>query len=389
MTGPQTEQAPAPMTRPRQEEIFAWLQLTNRCNLTCSYCYTESGPHPDGGQLPLSTAKDIVADIAAAGGRAVMMSGGEPTLYPDLIELLNYTCGVHGLMVTLVTNGTYLRPELVDTLARHSCTVQVSLDAVHEKGYKEARGRGRLPQALRGVDSLLDAGITVTLSAALTTVNQQWVRDIVMYAIDRGIQFVHFAPTYWKDGGPFQRSLFIDDLYPVLRELYELQKQHYMFVSIDLVEHLVLPVALGIQRKYYCHAMAGRTVEIASDGGVYACAAQRDIPEMKLGQLDGERRLLPIIEVNRASGGFPKIGADTIPECKTCEYRYICAGGCRAMTYLQAGDLDLRHPNCADLKRFIADIKQDLESGQLTDYVDFLKSQEAIDQSGDALLKMF
>ena len=389
MTGAQTSQTLAEVSPPRREEIFAWIQLTNRCNLSCTYCYTESGPQPDGGSLPLSTAKNIVADVAAAGGHAVMLSGGEPTLYPDLIELLDYTCGDEGLAVTLVTNGTYLRPELVDTLVRHSCTVQVSLDAVHEKGYKEARGRGRLPHALRGIDSLLDAGITVTLSAALTTVNQQWVRDIVMYAIDRGIQFVHFAPTHWKDGGPFERSLFIEDLYPVLHELYELQKQHYIFLSIDLIEHLVLPVALGIQRKYYCNAMAGRTVEIASDGGVYACAAQRDIPEMKLGQLGDERRLLPIIEVNRASEGFPQIGSDTIPECMSCEYRYICAGGCRAMTYHQAGSLDVRHPNCADLKRLIADIKRDIESGELADYVDFLRTQGSVDQSGDALLKMF
>lgn len=378
------------LQKSENQDFFAWIQLTNRCNLTCTYCYTESGPGSgSSGELPLDTAKQLVADVHEAGARAVMLSGGEPALYPGLVELIDYTCGEVGLKATLVTNGTYLKPELINALSRHDCTVQVSLDAVHGQGYKEARGRHKLPAALRGIDSLLEAGLTVTLSAALTTVNQRWVTEIVNFAIDRGIQFVHFAPTYWKDGGPFQKGLFIEDLYPVLHELYELQKRHYLFVSIDLVEHLVLPVALGIKREYYCHAMAGRTVEIAADGGVYACAAQRDIPEMKLGDVSGGRRLLPIVMENREQQRFPSIGAESIAECRTCEYRNICAGGCRAMTYHQSGSLDVKHPNCADLKRFIADIKHDLETGEIADYVEFLRAQTPSDPNQDALVKMF
>src|SRR5262245_1790033 len=371
-----------------QEPLYAWVQLTNRCNLRCSYCYTESGPTA-GGELSMDEAQRLLADVRAAGATTVMLSGGEPSAYPGIVDLVNFACAELGLRVTLVTNGTHVFPELLECLRRSQCTVQVSLDAVDELGYKQARGSPLLPQALRGIEALSKVGVPVTLSAALTTVNQSWVGRIVQFAIDHGIQFVHFAPTHWKDGGPFRQSLFIENLYPTLRELYELQKRNYLFVCIDLVEQLVIPVALGIQRKFYCNAMAGRTVEVSSDGSVYACAAQRSIPEMQLGRVSADQSLLQIIRDGRAAGRFPSLGAETIEECMTCEYRYICAGGCRAMTYHQSGALSLRHPNCADLKRLIGDIKNDLQTGELAEYVEFLRSRAPQDGNPDGLLKVF
>lgn len=371
------------------DSLFAWIQLTNRCNLSCVYCYTESGPDPSGAELPFEIAKQSLIDVKRAGAINVMLSGGEPAIYPRLIELIEYACEELELKITLVSNGTYLKPELVEALKKYQCVVQISLDAVDQQGYAAIRGKDILPKALAGIDTLLENEIEITLSSTLTTINQQYAKQIVEYAVDRGIQFVHFAPTHWKEGGPFRPNLFIHDLYSVLRDLYALQKKHYLYLSIDLIENLVVPVALGIKRKFYCNAMAGRTVEVASDGGVYFCAAQRDVDEMKMGSISNDRTLYQIIDEAKAKKSFPILGADTIEECLSCEYRYVCAGGCRAMTWHQAGGLNRKHPNCDDLKRFITDIKNDIQTGEISDYVDFLASTVPINDNPDGLLKYF
>ncbi|MFH9552864.1 radical SAM protein [Streptomyces sp. NPDC017435] len=374
--------------KPRGEPLFAWLQLTSGCNLSCSYCYTESSPQAAGGQLSLEQAQGILEDVKAAGGRGVQLSGGEPTIWPGLAALLDHAERL-GLRVALITNGTNIKPALVRQLARTEASVQVSLDAVTPQGYAAARGKNRLPAALRGIDLLLEAGVPVVLSSALTTVNAAWVGDLVEFARQRGIRGVHLAPSYWRDENALGKSLFIKDIYPVLRTLYDLQLDCYLELSIDMVEQLVLPIVLGFERHHYCNSMAGRNVEIAADGQVYACAALRDVPEMKLGDLSGGRRLLDVVSSNRAMGTFPDLGSETVAECRTCEYRTICAGGCRAATHHQTGDLQSRHPHCAGLKRFMGDVRADHAAGRIDDYVDFLGLAANFEETPDAMTKAF
>jgi radical SAM protein with 4Fe4S-binding SPASM domain len=369
--------------------VLGWVQLTNRCNLKCSYCYTESGPKAGGGELTLEEAESVLIDLQKSGARIVMLSGGEPTIYPHIEKLIEFACGELGLKITLVSNGTHLTPAVLSALQQHGCTVQVSLDAVDPKVYRGVRGNNLLSKALDGIELLREHDISLTLSATLTNTNKRYVGDIVRYALERDIQFVHLAPTHWKDGSPFQRNLFIEDLYPTLHELYELQKDNYLYICIDLIENLVLPVALGIRRQHYCNAMAGRTVEVASDGNAYFCAAQRDIPEMRIGSIKEGHSLFDLVAFARADGRFPNLGSDTIEECRSCDYRYICAGGCRAMTWHQTGGLHHKHPNCHDLKRFIARIKDDLASGDIADYAEFLRVRTEAKRGEDALLKYF
>ena len=71
---------------------FLWLELTNRCNLTCAHCYAESGPRPSRKDA-LTTAdyKRLLEEAAALGCRAVQFLGGEPTLHCGLPELITRT----------------------------------------------------------------------------------------------------------------------------------------------------------------------------------------------------------------------------------------------------------------------------------------------------------
>ncbi len=109
---------------------FLWLELTNVCNLHCTHCYAESGPHPDRADL-LSTAdfKRLLREAADIGCRAVQFIGGEATLHPGLPQLIAYARHLEYEFVEVYTNATRLPSALLACFVQHSVSLAVSIYA--------------------------------------------------------------------------------------------------------------------------------------------------------------------------------------------------------------------------------------------------------------------
>src|SRR5262249_9054930 len=104
--------------------IVAHWVVTFRCNLTCPFCYSESGPGREPGPHP-ETRLRIVERLAAWGVFEVALGGGEPTVHPDFPELLA-AIRAGGMGPNVTTNGTIHRPEVVAALAEHAGVVHLS-----------------------------------------------------------------------------------------------------------------------------------------------------------------------------------------------------------------------------------------------------------------------
>ncbi|MFD9338310.1 radical SAM protein, partial [Streptomyces sp. NPDC060028] len=93
---------------------FLWLELTNRCNLQCVHCYTESGPQT--GDIDRLTAADYLSVMTQAydlGCRKMQFIGGEPTLNPDFQRLLEASKEIGFEFVEVFTNLTHLDEKTV------------------------------------------------------------------------------------------------------------------------------------------------------------------------------------------------------------------------------------------------------------------------------------
>ena len=143
--------APVPSLR------YLELQLLHQCNLRCRHCYL--GP-PRPGWLPLEEAVGITREFAARGGLRLMISGGEPLLYPELPVFLTQTQGL-GLRRILLTNGTLLNPENACLLQVEE--VQVSLDG-WRTGHEALRGVGTFDQTLAGIQAAREAGLPISVA---------------------------------------------------------------------------------------------------------------------------------------------------------------------------------------------------------------------------------
>ena len=147
-----------------------WLYTNYDCNLQCDYCCVVSGPRADPRRLPADRIRALVDEAVAAGLERVFLTGGEPTLRPDLPELIEYI--TDRLPLTLLTNAMLLRGPRWERLrplveADRPIVFQVSLDSADPALHDAHRGRGAHSRALEGIQTLLATGARVRLAASL------------------------------------------------------------------------------------------------------------------------------------------------------------------------------------------------------------------------------
>lgn len=107
---------------------YIWLELTSRCNLECVHCYADSSPdRPLSEGMTRDDWREALHDAAALGCRAVQFIGGEPTVHPDLPELIEHARGAGYDDVSVYTNGTHLTPRLKAVFAANRVGLAFSI----------------------------------------------------------------------------------------------------------------------------------------------------------------------------------------------------------------------------------------------------------------------
>lgn len=149
---------PPPPLRP----LGVKLELTLRCNLVCSYCYTNSpqltrqGPH----ELSDDEWRKVIDEAIELGVIEAVLTGGEPFLRRDLAIELAESLSAAGVAVVFVTNGWFVDDALVAKLANlPGVQVNVSLDAFGPSEHDAIRGNGSWVRAVEAIDRLVTHGI--------------------------------------------------------------------------------------------------------------------------------------------------------------------------------------------------------------------------------------
>lgn len=144
-----------------REINYLRLSVTDRCNLRCRYCMPESGiVKKEHSQI--LTGEEMLAAVricSSLGINKVRVTGGEPLLRKDIVNLCRGIASTPGINeLCLTTNGTML-PEFAHELKEAGVSrVNISLDTLNPEKYKCITRTGVLEDALKGLDAALDAG---------------------------------------------------------------------------------------------------------------------------------------------------------------------------------------------------------------------------------------
>ncbi|UFU07227.1 GTP 3',8-cyclase MoaA [Ruania halotolerans] len=180
------------------------ISLTDKCNLRCAYCMPPEGvPWLSKNNILTTDELVRVAEVAAVLGiEEVRLTGGEPLLRQDAVEVVRRMAAINGatapLEVSMTTNGMAL-PRLATDLAEAGLArVNISLDTLSKERFHELTHRDRLEDVLAGIDAALAAGLNpVKINAvAMRGVNDDELVDLVRFAARSGceMRFIEQMP---------------------------------------------------------------------------------------------------------------------------------------------------------------------------------------------------
>jgi radical SAM protein with 4Fe4S-binding SPASM domain len=140
------------------------IEVSLRCNLRCSYCYSTSGPSRTDRLLSRQVLK-LVAEADQLGVLSLDFTGGEFLLDPDWRSYVE-AARAAGMLVTVHSNGTLIKDETARVLTELGvASVQVSLDSHRPEIHDRSRGhRGALARTLAGIEHLQRHGLTTRIS---------------------------------------------------------------------------------------------------------------------------------------------------------------------------------------------------------------------------------
>ena len=259
------------------------LSVTDRCDLRCAYCMPEGhkGYEESEDWLDFDEIERLIEVFARLGLRRVRLTGGEPLLRGNLVDLVRRLAALPGIEdLSLSTNGTQLAKHASSLRRAGIHRLNVSLDTLDRERMKAICGRDVLPQVLEGLEAAREEGfqlIKINMVAMAGTTEEE-IDAMVAYCIERRfvLRMIETMPM-----GETGRSTGFLDLRPVRERL------RARFGLVDGVvpgggpaRYLVSPddrFQIGFITpisQHFCETC--NRVRLAVDGTLHLCLGQDD-----------------------------------------------------------------------------------------------------------------
>jgi len=321
---------------PKKAEIH----LTQSCNQKCLYCGYDAGSK-DFVELPVETWLDILRSLEREHVQSVMISGGEPLLYPGIDRILEHLASAR-IEVSLLTNGGLLRLETAQRLTSQHIQTSISLDSASPEVHDAVRGVGTHSLAVKAAEMLCAQGARFRLCCTLTSRNTREIRPLADLAVSLGAEALQFGAVVSVGRAAEHPELLlgsrqVSDLGDAIRNQEERLRGRLGvgLVSFEQSEHAQPSDALTDQ--IYCTGGTSR-IAISPDGGLYPCVLAFGDVNFKVGDLVSQS-LQELWEKGDWGPMRRSVSASSLVPCGMCPQASICAAkNCRLGAYYHSGD---------------------------------------------------
>jgi uncharacterized radical SAM superfamily Fe-S cluster-containing enzyme len=217
-----------------QHTCLGIIEVNTVCNLDCPICFADSGTRPQehGYSLSVSQVERMLDSFVRAEGapESVQLSGGEPSIHPEILEMLTAAKRREIPLVMLNTNGIRLArdPRFAPALAEIGVHVYLQFDGFDEATQVAIRGKPLTDEKLRALDRCAEAGVTVSLAAAVERgLNEHEVGSILRFGIQHpAVTGVFFQPVthsgrFRVDSDPLEKLTNSDVIEAIAGQLPE------------------------------------------------------------------------------------------------------------------------------------------------------------------------
>lgn len=349
-----------------------------RCNIACSYCYylEKEALYPDEKRFRMSDAvleryvRDLIAAEVEAGERGVTFAwqGGEPTMlgvdfFEKAVALQKQYCP-EGVRIenAFQTNGMLLDDDWGRFLAREDFLVGISIDgprAIHDRYRRDRAGRPTFDKVMQGLDVLRRHQVAFNILTTVHRENAIHGKEVYRFLRDLGTAHIQFIPIVERRAadGSLAAAPQVDDDPENVVSAWSVSPRAYGKFLCDVfdfwcrkdvgrifVQFFENQVGLWMGRPASLCVFAetcGAGLALEHNGDLYACD-HYVYPEYRLGNIMDT----PLAEL-AWSETAEKFGNDKrdrlTAQCRACEFRFACNGGCPKHRFLRSKDGEPGH----------------------------------------------
>lgn len=143
-----------------------WLELTAKCNLECSHCYTESSP-----RLSLSNGMNlndwikVLEESSEKGCKTLQLIGGEPLLHPEIDKIIGYANSLDFKTIEVFTNATFINNGHLDLFKKFNVKVATSFYSYNPEIHDTITNvKNSFQKTVQGIIKIIDNGIKIRAS---------------------------------------------------------------------------------------------------------------------------------------------------------------------------------------------------------------------------------
>ena len=316
--------------------------LTRKCNLRCNFCYAKKTEYMETATLKYENLKRIVDFCDEAKVKFIVFTGGEPTLYPQLIEILQYIkTKEHPMLPTIATNGIELEDlQYCKTLIDNGIGyIDISLKGKDSKECCEIVGRDCYQQQLTAIRNLSTLPIEFTCSIVITEDNVNSLCDTVRNACTNGAK--QFSFTFIIDN---EKSNYSDEAYLkfhspfALIESFISQMDELNAITEEWWIEYSFPICVYTEEQLrLLEGKLASPCQIHIENGITFDTDMNLIPcnmhfENRMGRLGADFSSYEEFE-EAAQKSIYRSTIDKLKQypsdnCKSCEHLDSCYGGC-------------------------------------------------------------
>ncbi|WP_181019708.1 pyrroloquinoline quinone biosynthesis protein PqqE [Nonomuraea typhae] len=315
-------------------------ELTHGCPLRCPYCSNPTELVARDSELETGEWARVFREAAALGVVHAHLSGGEPLLRRDLVEIVA-AARAAGIFTQLVTSGVGLAGRRVAELVEAGLhSVQLSVQAASGADSDRIAGRRSFMAKELAAAAVVEAGLPLGLNVVLHRHNLDQIEEIIELGLAWGAERIELANTQFYGWGLLNREALLPTREQLARASTIVTKYRAK-TEVELI--WVIPDYFDGIPKPCMGGWGAISITVAPDGRVLPCPAAYDLP------LEAPNvREHPLSWIWRDSPAFNAYrGTEWMSEpCRSCPRKELDFGGCRCQTYALTGDAARTDPAC-------------------------------------------
>ncbi|MGQ9811735.1 MAG: radical SAM/SPASM domain-containing protein, partial [bacterium] len=293
------------------------VELTRRCNLSCSYCYASANPADPDQELSGGELIEILSEWIAHGLNGIEITGGEPLLHKDFWKVLDF-CLDNLSSVALLSNGTLIADAVADRLAQHreKLMLSISLDGSSAQMHDKVSGiPGSFEKTARALRAMVRRGLRVRVAMTVTPDNWREIEPTLLLAKDMGATWFGWAPLM-----PFGRGCNVKwDL--TCQEVIELGEKEVQLMESYRGFVPAVPNVTRFQPVSWNCGVGWKNVVVGPSGLVRPCLV---FPESSFSFADLKKEHIPKCFAKPILSRLRELPSPSEDICSDCELRIYC-----------------------------------------------------------------